>query len=57
LCTALLFGILVVELRQVGWSVVAGDARHPLRTLRMMMGVGEADLKVGPYPDGRRSAW
>jgi len=50
LCTALLFGILIVELRQVGWSVVARDARHPLRTLRLMMGVGEADLKVGLHP-------
>ena len=38
LCTALLFAVLILELRQVGWSVVADDAGHPLRTLRMMVG-------------------
>lgn len=37
ICTALLFAILVFELRQVGWSVVADDARHPLRTARMLL--------------------
>jgi hypothetical protein len=38
LCTALLFGILIFELRQVGWAVVREDLRHPARTVRMMAG-------------------
>jgi hypothetical protein len=37
ICTALLFGILIVELRQVGWAVVAADLRQPLRTIRMVL--------------------
>jgi len=37
ICTTLLFGILIVELRQVGWAVVAADLRQPLRTIRMML--------------------
>jgi hypothetical protein len=35
--TTLLYGILVFELKQVGWSVVVDDARHPLRTARMLL--------------------
>jgi hypothetical protein len=38
ICTILLYGILVFELKQVGWRVVAEDLRHPSRTARMMAG-------------------
>ena len=34
--TAALFVVLAYELQQIGWSVVAGDLHHPLRTLRLL---------------------
>jgi len=47
ICTALLFGILIVELRQVGWQVVMDDLRHPLRTLITMHRGRAARTSVG----------
>jgi hypothetical protein len=51
LCTALLFAILILELRQVGWSVVAEDARRFQKTVaRTLSGpLGRAGL-TSPAP-------
>lgn len=38
--TVLLIGVLIYYLSQIGWDVVREDARHPARTLRMMLGPG-----------------
>jgi len=51
LCTALLFAVLILELRQVGWSVVAEDARRFQKTVaRTLSGpLGRAGL-TSPAP-------
>ena len=35
--TVLLFAFLALYLRRIGWATVRDDARHPLRTLRLML--------------------
>ena len=34
--------VLVFHLEQIGWDTVRDDARHPMRTVRMMLGVERA---------------
>ena len=36
ICVALLYAILVYELRRLEWSLVVADLRNPMRTLRMI---------------------
>ena len=35
--TVLLFAFLALYLRRIGWATVCDDARHPLRTVRLLM--------------------
>ena len=35
--TVLLFAFLAYYLRRIGWATVRGDARHPLRTVRLLL--------------------
>jgi hypothetical protein len=50
--SALLYAILIWELRQVGWDIVREDLRHPWRTMKIVMGetvaVRTVDVTAGP---------
>ena len=35
--TVLLFAVLALYMRRIGWATVRDDARHPLRTVRLLM--------------------